>query len=78
MIDIVPTILEATGIPAPVMVNGIAQKPIEGVSMAYTWDKANANAPSDARRRSTSRCSATAPSTTTAGSPAPRRPRRRG
>ena len=46
MIDIVPTILEATGIPAPVMVNGIAQKPIEGVSMAYTWDKANAEAPS--------------------------------
>jgi arylsulfatase A-like enzyme len=46
MIDIVPTILEATGIVAPVMVNGIAQKPIEGVSMAYTWDKANANAPS--------------------------------
>ena len=27
-------------------VNGIAQKPMEGVSMAYTWDKANANAPS--------------------------------
>jgi arylsulfatase len=45
-IDIVPTILEATGIPAPVMVNGIAQRPIEGVSMAYTWDSANANAPS--------------------------------
>src|SRR5262252_7016018 len=31
IIDIVPTILEATGIPAPVMVNGVAQKPIEGV-----------------------------------------------
>ena len=46
LIDIVPTILEATGIQAPVMVNGIAQKPIEGVSMAYTFDKANANAPS--------------------------------
>ena len=46
VIDIVPTILEATGIPAPVTVDGIAQKPIEGVSMAYTWDKANANAPS--------------------------------
>ncbi|WP_245445045.1 arylsulfatase [Pseudaminobacter soli (ex Li et al. 2025)] len=46
MIDIVPTILEVTGIPAPVMVNGIGQKPIEGVSMAYTFDKANANAPS--------------------------------
>jgi len=45
-IDIVPTILEASGIPAPVMVDGIAQKPIEGVSMAYTFDKANANAPS--------------------------------
>jgi hypothetical protein len=46
MIDIVPTILEAARIPAPVMVDGVAQKPIEGVSMAYTWDKANANAPS--------------------------------
>ncbi len=46
LIDIVPTILEATGIPAPVMLNGIAQKPIEGVSMVYTFDKANANASS--------------------------------
>ncbi len=46
MIDIVPTILEATGIQAPDMVNGIKQKPIEGVSMAYTFDKANAKAPS--------------------------------
>lgn len=46
MIDIVPTILEATGIKAPAMVDGIAQRPIEGVSMVYTWDKANANAPS--------------------------------
>src|SRR5262249_5831106 len=42
MIDIVPTILEAAGIPAPATVNGIPQKPIEGVSMVYTWDKANA------------------------------------
>ena len=46
VIDIVPTLLEVTGIPAPVMVDGIAQKPIEGVSMAYTFDKANANVPS--------------------------------
>src|SRR5271168_3509583 len=46
IIDIVPTILEATGIQAPATVNGITQKPIEGVSMAYTFDKANANAPS--------------------------------
>ncbi len=49
VIDIVPTILEVTGIPAPVMVDGIAQKPIEGVSLAYTFDKANANAPSPHR-----------------------------
>ncbi len=42
IIDIVPTLLEATGIQAPVMVDGIAQKPIEGVSMAYTWDDAKA------------------------------------
>jgi arylsulfatase A-like enzyme len=40
-IDIVPTILEAVGLPEPAMVNGIAQKPIEGTSMVYTWDKAN-------------------------------------
>jgi arylsulfatase A-like enzyme len=43
VVDIVPTILEATGIPAPEVVNGIYQKPIEGVSMAYTFDKANAS-----------------------------------
>ena len=41
----VPTILEATGIAAPEMVDGIAQKPIEGTSYAYTFDKANAEAP---------------------------------
>ncbi len=46
MIDIVPTLLEATGIKAPEVVNGIKQKPIEGVSMMYTFDKANASAPS--------------------------------
>jgi len=46
VIDIVPTILEAAGIPAPETINGIKQLPIEGVSMAYTWNKANATAPS--------------------------------
>jgi arylsulfatase len=46
VIDIVPTILEATGIPAPQIVDGITQKPIEGTSMAYTFTKANAKAPS--------------------------------
>ncbi|HUK09459.1 MAG TPA: arylsulfatase [Stellaceae bacterium] len=45
VIDIVPTLLEVTGIPAPDMVDGIGQKPIEGVSLAYTFDKANADAP---------------------------------
>ena len=46
VIDIVPTILEATHIPAPKTVDGIAQKPIEGVSMVYTFDKANTDTPS--------------------------------
>ena len=46
MIDIAPTILEAAGIQAPDMVNGIKQKPMEGVSMAYTFDQANSNSPS--------------------------------
>ena len=46
LIDITPTILEVTGIPAPDVVDGIKQKPMEGVSMVYTFDKANANAPS--------------------------------
>ena len=46
VIDIVPTILEATGISQPDTINGIKQIPIESISMAYTWDKANANASS--------------------------------
>jgi arylsulfatase A-like enzyme len=49
MIDIVPTILEATGIRSPDVVDGIKQKPIEGISMAYTFDSANAKAPSKRR-----------------------------
>jgi arylsulfatase len=44
MIDVVPTILEAAGIPAPEYVDGIKQAPIEGVSMVYTFDAAP-NAP---------------------------------
>jgi arylsulfatase len=46
MIDVVPTILEATNIKAPAVVDGIAQKPIEGVSMLYTFAAQNAKAPS--------------------------------
>ncbi len=45
VIDVVPTILEVTGIPAPQMVDGIEQAPIEGTSFAYTFDGANADAP---------------------------------
>src|SRR5262249_42578403 len=46
VIDVVPTILEVSGISAPESVDGIKQAPIEGVSMAYTFDSANAKAPS--------------------------------
>jgi arylsulfatase A-like enzyme len=42
VIDVVPTILEATRLPRPVLVNGIAPKPIEGVSMVYSFDDARA------------------------------------
>ena len=45
VIDIVPTILEATAIPAPDTINGIKQRPIEGASMVYTWNQKNADAP---------------------------------
>jgi arylsulfatase A-like enzyme len=37
-IDIEPTILEAAGVVAPSIVNGVTQQPIEGVSMVYTFD----------------------------------------
>lgn len=42
VIDVVPTILEACKIPEPKIVNGIVQKPIEGVSMLYSFDDAAA------------------------------------
>jgi arylsulfatase A-like enzyme len=41
-IDIVPTILEAAGVEQPSSVNGVTQKPIEGVSMVYSFDDAKA------------------------------------
>ena len=37
-----PTILEAAGIPAPKVVDGLEQKPIEGVSMIYSFEDAQA------------------------------------
>jgi arylsulfatase A-like enzyme len=46
VIDVVPTLLEVTGIPAPDTVNGIKQAPIEGTSFAYTFDEKTADEPS--------------------------------
>ena len=42
VIDVAPTILEAAGLPQPLSVNGVQQHPIEGVSMAYSFDDAAA------------------------------------
>ena len=42
LIDVAPTILEAAGLPEPVSVNGIHQRPIEGVSMLYSFNDAKA------------------------------------
>jgi arylsulfatase A-like enzyme len=42
VIDIVPTILEAVGIQAPLILNGTTQKPFDGVSMLYTFNNASA------------------------------------
>src|SRR5215468_8051092 len=41
VIDIVPTIYEAAGITPPTEMDGVKQKPLEGVSLAYTFDNAN-------------------------------------
>jgi arylsulfatase A-like enzyme len=38
IIDVAPTILEAAGLPQPISVNGVQQKPIEGVSMLYSFN----------------------------------------
>ena len=46
VIDIVPTILEVCGIKQPEAVDGIKQSPIEGTSLAYTFDANNAKEPS--------------------------------
>ncbi len=51
VIDVVPTILEAAGIRAPQMVDGIKQAPIEGTSFAYTFDAKNAKAPSQHKKQ---------------------------
>jgi len=42
LIDIFPTILEAAGLPAPTIVNGTKQQRIDGISLAYTFDRPDA------------------------------------
>ncbi|MEK9927943.1 MAG: arylsulfatase [Halieaceae bacterium] len=43
VIDVVPTILEATGIPEPTVVDGVPQIPIQGTSMVYSFDDGEAD-----------------------------------
>ena len=75
IIDMVPTVLDLLGIEPPATIRGVTQSPIQGVSFAHTLDDAARAEPGTTP--STSRCSATAPSTTTAGGrSAPGRARR--
>jgi arylsulfatase A-like enzyme len=43
VIDVAPTILEAVGVTAPDVLNGVAQSPLQGISMTYTFDDAKAS-----------------------------------
>jgi len=42
VIDVAPTVLEAAGLPEPRMVNGVAQRPMDGVSLVYSFNNAKA------------------------------------
>jgi arylsulfatase A-like enzyme len=43
--DVMPTILEAVNLRMPQTIDGVQQRPLDGISMAYTFDRANADAP---------------------------------
>jgi arylsulfatase A-like enzyme len=45
VIDIAPTLYEAAGIPMPLMVDGVAQRPLDGASFIYSFDNAKAPSP---------------------------------
>jgi arylsulfatase len=42
VIDVAPTVLEAAGLPEPTQVHGVTQRPMEGVSMRYAFEDADA------------------------------------
>lgn len=42
VIDVMPTVLEAAGLPHPTDVNGVPQQPVEGTSMLYSFNEADA------------------------------------
>jgi arylsulfatase A-like enzyme len=45
LIDVAPTVLEVAGLPQPKVVNSAQQKPMEGVSMVYSFSDAQAKSP---------------------------------
>ena len=69
-VDVVPTVYDLLGIEPPDVIKGYPQSPIEGESFAASLTDPAA----PARRRSSTRCSGSARSTTRAGSPAPLHP----
>jgi arylsulfatase len=42
VIDVAPTALDVVGVPEPTSVNGTVQRPMDGVSMTYTFDEPQA------------------------------------
>ena len=42
VIDVAPTVLEAATLPAPTFVHGVQQMPLQGTSMVYSFDAADA------------------------------------